>query len=323
MVRIALAEIDETCRDALTRHGAPGHVADLMARQIAWCEARGNRVCGLAYLESYCLQLRSGRVRGDAVPRIDQPAPGTLAVDARHGFAQVAFAAVEDRVVDLAREQGIAQLAVGHCHTATALGWFTEAIAERGVVALAVSNASPIVAAPGGTDRIIGTNPIAFACPDGSGGVGMAFDQATTNVTLGAVVAAGKAGDAIPEGWALDAAGFPTTDPDAALKGSLVSAGGPKGWGLGLMVELLAAGMTGGQLGHGVQPLKAPEGPPHDLGFYLIAIRPGPGMADRFARLLALVDADPKARMPGRGRLPHDPVRMPDALWDHCLELAR
>lgn len=195
-------------------------------------------------------------------------------------------------------------------------------MAGRGLIALAMTNASPIVAAPGGSTRIIGTNPLAFAVPDGAGGVAMAFDQSTTVVTLGAVMAAQKAGGTIPEGWALDADGRTTTDPGVALKGSLASAGGPKGWGLGLMVELLASGMTGGQLGHGVKPLKAPEGPPHDLGLYIIATLPGSDFAARLAGLQALVDADPDARMPGQDRKLRDSVTMPDALWARCLELS-
>ncbi len=132
---------------------------------------------------------------------------------------------------------------------------------------------------PGGKTRVIGTNPIAFSVPDGKGGIAMQFDQSTTTVALGKITMAKAAGQSIPEGWAVDAEGNPTTDPEAALKGSLVSMGGYKGWGFGLMAELLAAGMTGGVLSRDVKPLKAPEGPPHDLGQYYSADRSRPPRA--------------------------------------------
>ena len=94
-----------------------------------------------------------------------------------------------------------------------------------------MTNASAVVAPPGGRRRIVGTNPIAFAVPDGAGGAAMAFDQSTTQVALGKVTMAKAAGRPIPEGWALDANGRPTTDPDAALAGSLAPAGRSQGLG--------------------------------------------------------------------------------------------
>ena len=98
----------------------------------------------------------------------------------------------------------------------------------------------------------------------------------TTTVALGKITMAKAAGQSIPEGWAVDAEGRPTTDPEAALKGSLVSMGGYKGWGFGLMAELLAAGLTGGVVSRDVKPLKVPDGPPHDLGQYYLLMDTGP-----------------------------------------------
>ena len=134
----------------------------------------------------------------------------------------------------------------------TSLGYFTQQIAQAGCIGIGFTNATPIVAAPGGKTRVIGTNPIAFSVPDGAGGVAMQFDQSTTAVALGKITMAKAAGERIPEGWAVDADGNPTTDPEAALAGSLVSSGGAKGWGFGLMAELLAAGLTGSTLSQDV-----------------------------------------------------------------------
>lgn len=317
MVKVSLAEIEEVTRAALVAHGAQDWIAGEVARAVRVAEGYGNRICGLYYLESYCQQLKSGRVKGDAEPQVSRPRPGAVVVDARLGFAQPAFSRGLPEAVRAARENGVASLAICHAHTCTSLGFFTEQIARAGLIALGMTNASPIVAPPGGKTRVIGTNPISFAAPDEAGGVAMLFDQSTTTVALGKITMAKAAGEKIPEGWAVDADGNPTTDPEAALGGSLVSMGGYKGWGFGLMAELLAAGMTGSRAAPDIGPLKAPEGEAHDIGDYYLLIDPGMSGAfhDRFARIAEMVAQDEGARMPGAGRQAADPVDVDDAAW--------
>ncbi len=324
MAQVSLDEIEAQTKAALRRHGATDWVAGEVAFAVRKAESVGNRICGLYYLESYCRQLETGRVKGDAEPVVSQPKPGAVVVDARFGFAQPAFARALDQAVAAARACGVASLAVGHAHTCTSLGFFTEQIAACGLVGLGMTNASPIVAPPGGKSRVIGTNPIAFSVPDGKGGIAMQFDQSTTTVALGKITMAKAAGERIPEGWALDASGQPTTDPEAALAGSLVSMGGYKGWGFGLMAEILVAGMTGGVVSRDVKPLKAPDGPPHDLGQYYLLIDPDTSGAfyDRLAQVAEGVALDEGARMPGQGKCGVNPVEVPDALWTQVAELA-
>jgi (2R)-3-sulfolactate dehydrogenase (NADP+) len=218
----------------------------------------------------------------------------------------------------------VASLAVGHAHTCTSLGYFTEQIAAEGCIALGFTNASPIVAPPGGRNRIIGTNPIAFSVPDGNGGLAVHMDQSTTTVALGKITMAKAVGDRIPLGWALDERGQPTTDPDKALQGSLVSMGGYKGWGFGVMAELLAAGMTGSLLSRDVKPLKAASGPPHDLGQFYILIDPqnAPTFVDRLEALSDLVASAYGSRLPGQNRKPSDTVEVVASVWDRLESLA-
>jgi (2R)-3-sulfolactate dehydrogenase (NADP+) len=324
MVSVTLDEIEEATCAALMRHGASKWVADCVADAVRKAESVGNKICGLYYLESYCTQLTTGRVRGDVEPVISRPRPGVVEVDAKFGFAQPAFARGVPEAVKAARENGVASLAVGHAHTCTSLGYFTEQIAREGLIGFGLTNASPIVAPPGGKTRVIGTNPIAFSVPDGNGGIAMQFDQSTTTVALGKITMAKAAGETIPEGWAVDAEGRPTTDPEAALGGSLVSMGGYKGWGFGLMAELLAAGMTGGVVSRDVKPLKAPDGPPHDLGQYYLLIDPeGSGaFFDRLAAVEAGVALDEGARMPGQGKSPTNPVDLDEGVWAQVRGLA-
>ncbi|MEM9580740.1 MAG: Ldh family oxidoreductase [Pseudomonadota bacterium] len=329
MPDVFVTEIHAVTEKALAAHGASAHVASEMAKAVAWAEARRNRICGLYYVESYCQQLVSGRVDGRAVPQVSRPRPGVVAIDAANGFAQPAFAHALHEAVGAAKEQGIVSVPISRAHTCTALGYFTEMAAKAGVMALGATNASPIVAPPGGKTRVIGTNPMSFAAPDGQGGIAMAFDQSTTTVALGRITMAKAAGELIPEGWAVDADGKPTTDPEAALKGSLTSLGGLeqgyKGWGFGLMAELLAAGMTGGFVSRDVKPLKAPEGDPHNLGQYFILIDPAGSGAffDRLSQVQEGVAMDQGARMPGANKTLTDPVDVPEPLWTQMLTLSQ
>ncbi len=324
MTSVTLSDIERTVQAALVAHGAGTFAAAEVARAVARAEATHNRICGLYYLESYCAQLKTGRVQGDVVPVVTAARPAAIQVDALMGFAQPAFAYGLAPALDAARQFGVATLAVGHAHTCTSLGYFTEQIAAAGLIGIGMTNASPIVAPPGGKTRMIGTNPIAFSVPDGSGGLAMQFDQSTTTVALGKITMAKAAGEAIPFGWALDADGNPTTDPEAAIKGSLVSMGGYKGWGFGLMAELLTAGMTGGVLSRDVKPLKAPEGPPHDLGQFYILIDPSTSadFADRVVELSELIATDEGGRMPGQHRVIADPVDVDPAAWEQAQALA-
>ncbi len=323
-MKIAVEQIEATSKAALLAHGAADMQASHVARAVARAEALGNVICGLYYLESYCTQLASGRVSGTVDPVVTKPRGAAVLADAKFGFAQPAFAAGLDLAVETARENGVATLAVANAHTCTSLGFFTEQIAAKGLIAIGMTNASPVVAPPGGNKAVIGTNPIAMTVP-GADEPAMHFDFSTSAVALGKITMAKAAGEDIPLGWAVDANGAPTTDPEAALGGALVSAGGYKGWGFGLMVELLAAGMTGSVNSLDVKGLKLPDGPPHGLGQFYILMDPatyGDNFADRFARVADAVAEQDGARIPGATRVEMTEVDVPDALWAQVTALA-
>ncbi|WP_298297552.1 Ldh family oxidoreductase [uncultured Litoreibacter sp.] len=318
MAEVTLDQIEDVSFAALRAHGAVEWIAREVARAVRRAEQTGNVICGLYYLESYCTQLASGRVSGSVEPEVTRVRPGAVKADAKFGFAQAAFSRGFSEACAAARENGTASFAVAHAHTCTSLGFFTEQFAEAGLVAIGMTNASPVVAPPGGNAKTIGTNPIAMSVPAKGGGVGMHFDFSTSAVALGKITMAKAAGESIPLGWAVDADGEPTTDPEAALGGALVSAGGYKGWGFGLMVELLAAGMTGSVNSLDVGGLKLADGPPHGLGQFYIVMDPGTytdAFFDRFARVAEAVEAQEGARVPGAARREMDVVDVPDALW--------
>ena len=165
-MKTAVQEIETKAKAAMIAHGAGDGQAAHVARAVARAEALGNVICGLYYLESYCTQLASGRLNGTVDPVVTKPRGSAVLADAKFGFAQPAFAAGLDLAVDTARENGVATLAVANAHTCTSLGFFTEQIAARGLIAIGMTNASPVVAPPGGNKAVIGTHPIAMTVPD-------------------------------------------------------------------------------------------------------------------------------------------------------------
>ena len=324
MPTVTIAKIKAASHAALSHHGAEDWIADAVAQAVARAESLGNVICGLYYLESYCSQLTSGRVSGTVEPVISRPKSGAVRADAMFGFAQPAFARGLPEAVAAARENGVAILGVANAHTCTSLGFFTEQIAAKGLIGIGFTNASPVVAPPGGNAAVIGTNPIAMTVP-GPDAPLMHFDFSTSAVALGKITMAKAAGEAIPLGWAVDETGAATIDPEAALRGALVSAGGYKGWGFGLMAELLAAGMTGSVNSLDVGGLKLPDGEPHGLGQFYILLDPAvhsDHFADRFARIADAVDAQEGARLPGTDITGLDTVDVPDALWDAVQKLS-
>lgn len=324
-MQVSVADIERISAQALVSHGANPWQAGEVARAVARAEETGNIICGLYYLESYCLQLVSGRVDGTVEPVIDTPKPGAVSVDARFGFSQPAFSRGLPAAIQAARTCGIANLAVAHSHTCTSLGFFTEQIAAAGLIGIGFTNASAIVAGPGGKSRVIGTNPIAFSVP-GTDGPALHADFSTAAVALGKVTMAKAAGQPIPLGWAVDGDGQPTTDPDAALQGALVSAAGYKGWALGLLVEFLSAGLTGSVNSLDVAQLKAPDGKPHDLGQFYILIDPGVhggAMQARIRRVADEIASEAEVRIPGSGKRGRDPVAIDPTLWSRIEILAK
>jgi (2R)-3-sulfolactate dehydrogenase (NADP+) len=317
-MKVSVSEIENIAKAAMVAHGAGAWQAGEVAQAVARAEAFGNVICGLYYLESYCTQLKSGRVDGQVDPIITRPKGGQVIADARFGFAQPAFSRGLPHAIAAARENGTATLAVAHAHTCTSLGFFTEQIAAAGLIGIGFTNASPVVAPPNGKVAVIGTNPISMSILDG----GMHWDFSTSAVALGKITMAKAAGEKIPLGWAVDSDGTPTTDPSAALAGALVSAGGYKGWGFGLMAEVLAAGMTGSVNSLDVSGLKVPNGKPHDLGQFYILIEPGADFGARLSRIAQAVAEQDGARIPGQNRQPMTQIDVPDALWSASRALA-
>ena len=183
------------------------------------------------------------------------------------------------------------------------MGLTVARLAEAGLVGLMVANTPAAMAPAGGRRALLGTNPIACAFPM-TGADPVVIDLSLSTVARGRIVQARARGEPIPEGWALDAAGAPTTDPEAALAGTLLPLGGAKGAALALMVEALAAGLTGARYAFEASSFLDAEGGPPATGQMLLAIdaRATGGDLRHLDALFAAIAAEPGVRLPGQRR---------------------
>lgn len=295
--------------DALMRSRTSRVNANSVAQALLAAELAGQTGHGLRRVVAYSAQARAGKVDGFATPSSQILRPGAMAIDAGNGFAYPAMDLALDWLPDAARTQGIAIAGIRRSHHCGVAGVIVEALAQRGVAALMVANAPAAMAPWGGLRPLFGTDPIAFAAPLGtpSGGKGepVVVDISLSKVARGKIMAAAQKGDPIPEGWALDSDGQPTTDPKAALAGTMVPLGDAKGTALALMVELLCAGLTGANYAWQATSFFDDKGNPPGTGQAIIAIDPdafGPGGSERMAVMADMVAGTEGARVPGRRR---------------------
>lgn len=304
--QIPLSEIEALARNALVAAGARPAAAAPLAAAIAAAERDGIASHGLAYLATYCLHLECGKVNPQAEPRLETSG-SVVRVDADSGFAHPAIELGFASLVPLAREFGIASLAVNNSYNCGVLGYHTERLAAQGLVALGFTNAPASIAPWGGNRAVFGTNPWSLAVPGESGEAAFVIDQSASVVAKSEVMKHQREGRALPQGWALDADGAPTTDPDAALRGTMVPAGGYKGVGSALLVEIFAACLTGATPGVNASPFSGTAGGPPRTGQFFIAIDPattsGGMFGERLATVVAALDAPEGGRLPGARRL--------------------
>lgn len=305
-VRMTLAEVRGFAERVLGAHGCDGPNAAAVAGVMAAAERDGAHHHGLFRLPGHVAMLRAGAVNGRAAPGLERVAPGCLRLEADLGFAPVAHAVGLPALAALAREQGVAVLAIRRCIHYAALWPEAEALAEAGLVAMAMTSSPPYVATAGGRRPVFGTNPMAFGWPR-PGRAPMVWDQASAATSRGEVQLRARAGEALPDGAGIDADGRPTTDPNAVLAGGAqLPFGGYKGAAVALMVDLLA-----GPLLDELTSLEAGALPPvagaQPGGEFLLAIDParlgGAAGLARAERLFAALLAEPGVRLPGDRRL--------------------
>lgn len=281
--KITIAELRRLGLDACGACGASEAMAHSLVEATIASELAGRAEVGFAHLPDYLDSLRAGRIDGKAEPVVTHPSPAAIHADARLGIAQLAFDRAREDLTQRARSQGIAILSVANSYTAGEIGHYVRMLAADGLVSMAFANAHAMVATAPGVPPVYGTNPLAFGAPMPPPSPPLVFDQSTSATAFVNVARAAAEGRPIPEGWAVDAKGRPTTDASAAVEGALLPFGGFKGANMALMVEVLSAGLAGAawslDAGHFRQGARSPA-----IGLTVIAIAPAdPDFADRLA----------------------------------------
>ncbi|MEZ5784438.1 MAG: Ldh family oxidoreductase [Rhizobiaceae bacterium] len=304
-LKMTLAEIEHLSLNALTAAGTSRENAAAVARSTMLAERDGIRSHGLLYVPIYAEHVRCGKVDGIARPVVAQPRDGAVTVDAATGFAHPAIDAGWDRFVAAVRKNGVAAMTVFNSYNCGVLGHHAERIAEAGLLGLCATHAPASISPPGGHRPVIGTNPFALGVPGEAGRAILVLDQSASIVAKSEILLRSREGRAIEPGWAIDADGQPTLDAAAALKGSMLPAGGHKGFGTGLLVEILASCLSGAVSSRDASPFSGTAGGPPRTGQCFIAFDPAAfsaGFPQQVTGLVNAIAAQEGARLPGARR---------------------
>lgn len=329
-VPFSLAAAHDLAVAALIGAGASPTMATSLARATVDADARNPSAVGFSHLVDYLESLVAGRINGKAAPRRTNPAPALIRMDADGGIAQLGFDLAFDDLVEKARTFGIALFAQENSYTSGELGDYVFRLAAQGLVGIAATNGPALIAGSGGSKPVYCTNPLAFAAPRKSGAP-LLIDQSSSATAFVNIRHAAARGEPIPAGWAVDAMGQPTTDAKEAMKGAMIAYGGPRGANIALMVEVLAAGLSGANWS-----LDAPDFASGDrtpgTGLTVIAIAPSlldESFEDRLDAQLKRLSTDYGIHIPGASKFASfittrsEGIRLPSTLVSRISAFAK
>ena len=250
-MRVPASELETFITALLMTHGASRPQASAAARHMTWCEMVGRHNFGIERIAIHLKRMAAGVLDGKAIVLDGQLMPSTARCDGGGGFGYHAAEHAMTRAIDMARRTGVGVVGVYNSNFFGAGAYYVNMAARAGMIGLALSNSFPKVTAHGGLKPVLGTNPFAFGAPRNSGDH-LLFDMATAALAGSTVREHIAKGTPLPEGLAIDAQGQPVTDPAKVNEGALLPFGGPKGFGLALLVEILAGVLTGAGVGDGV-----------------------------------------------------------------------
>lgn len=322
--------------ELLEAAGLVDEAAAVVAQSLVETNLRGIDSHGVLRVPIYIERLRAGLLNDDPEPFVVSEDGAVAVVDADGGPGQVAGYFATDLAVRLARAHGVGVVTVRGSSHYGAAGLYALRAAREGLLAISTTNAEPYVVPYGGSGPALGTNPIAFAAP--STDAIFVLDMATSQVAVGKVFLAREQGRAIPESWAVDERGAPTTDAEEAR--FAVPLGGYKGYGLGLMVEILSGLLAGAGFTHSVGDMYNDFSRAQDVGHFFLVIDPErtvgrDAFADALERLLSELRANPPApgfdavlvagdaELSTQSQRSRDGIPLPRSLFDTLSSLAR
>jgi LDH2 family malate/lactate/ureidoglycolate dehydrogenase len=299
--------------DIFTALGLPSQDAQVVAEDLVTSDLEGVGSHGVMLVPMYVDRLLQGSVTKRGHGEVVSDRGAAIVIDAGHALGQLTAHQAVGLAVSRAKEVGAAIVSVRNAFHFGTAGRYARLIAEQGCVGVVMSNTRPLMPAPGGAEAITGNNPLAIALPS-AGSTPVEVDMALSATAMGRIRLAASAGQAIPNGWAVDAQGQPTTDPAEAIKGMLLPAAGPKGFGLAFAIDLLCGGLSGGAIGAEVRPLYGDPALPYqcsqlflaiDVGHFPAAETFGARVQDQAARVSASKRAPGVDRIYAPGELAH------------------
>ena len=300
-------ELFRLAKQAMMRSGAREAMADAAAQHLVRAEEQGLPTHGLSRVPFYCGMLKNGRADGAAQPSMRTEKAAVCLIDNADALPYESCAWAIEEVIQRARRNGIGFAGITNSAHVGVLGIHLLKVAAASLVGVAFTNSPAAIPAWGGKKALFGTDPVAFAFPR-QGADPIVVDLALTTVVRGKIMMAMQKGEKIPEGWALDRDGRPTTDPKEAIeRGSLFPIGGAKGAMLALAFELVCAALTGAAIGPEADSFFSEQGNKPRIGQAFLALDPGAlaGLEKYFERVetvVAAMLADEGVRLPGAKR---------------------
>jgi len=292
--------------NALCNNQTSENNAKEVADALINAEFDGQAGHGLSRIPSYVEQLNAGKVKGNVEPLLISSKGSVICIDANNGFAFPAISLALSEITNTCKKYGIAAASISRSHHFGQAGRHVERLAEQGLIGLMFGNTPKAIPPWGGSKPLFGTNPIAFSAPRANDAP-MVIDMSLSKVARGKVMVANQLNEKIPEGWAIDKEGKPTTDAKKALEGAMLPIGDAKGSALALMVEILAAGLTGSNFGFEASSFLDDEGDSPSVGQLIIAIDPsffsGESFGERTETIVGAILEQPGTRLPGDKRI--------------------
>ncbi|MBM4306539.1 MAG: Ldh family oxidoreductase [Deltaproteobacteria bacterium] len=259
-MKIEPQRLKEISVEILKGLNAADHEAKLVAECLVQAEMRGIDTHGVHFLKLLSDRVDARMIRIPTEIQVIREDGATSVLDGGNGLGQVAADRAMRMNIQKAKELGIGLTLIRNTNHIGILAFYTLMAAEEGMAGLVMSNSAPSMSPWGGTEPFLGTNPISLAVPGGEESP-VVLDMSSSVVARGKIRLAQRKKEPIPSGWALDETGLPTTDPNAAMKGTLLPIGGPKGYGLALMIDILAGLLSGSQYGPKIKTFHQPLGP--------------------------------------------------------------
>ncbi|MFS0669166.1 MULTISPECIES: ureidoglycolate dehydrogenase [Peribacillus] len=255
----------------LTKVGLNEETAGKIAEVLVHADLRNVNSHGVLRTEHYVNRLQAGGINPEAQISFQKTGPVTGVVDGDDGFGHVISDVAMDHAIDMARENGVGMVTVFNSSHCGALSYFVQKAADAKLIGIAMSHTDKIVVPFGGKTSFLGTNPIAYGVPAKTKKPYI-LDMATSNVAWGKILQAREEGKEIPEGWGVDENGAAVTDPNKVV--SLSTFGGPKGYGLSVIVDVFSGLLAGAAFGPHIGKMYDDLDKKRKLGHYFCVINP-------------------------------------------------